>query len=137
MRKRKKVELQPLTRHEELPVGADSLAIRSLIALFILQILSNGEKCTHEISMIFDKIKEVFPFSSSIYFVIFYMKDYEYLLSERRPVPGENRIRIYYTLTDKGRERLEACKKNYQQALQGLHYAMENVDALAASIHIE
>lgn len=99
---------------------ADSLK-KGTVELLILQLLCNGEMYGYELSQALQEqsggtlsIQE-----GSLYPTLYRLTDFGYI-TDRKEQVGKRRIRIYYSLTPEGRERLNALVKEYLNMNRGI-----------------
>ncbi len=96
------------------------------IELVLLALLQNEEKYGYQLAIELEEfsdgryeLKE-----ATMYPTLYRMLQNEYVTSEQRLV-GERRQRVYYQITEKGREHLEKLILDYHKVIKGIDMILE------------
>jgi PadR family transcriptional regulator PadR len=115
------------SRTRALKVFSVTDAVRKSAAeVLVLHLLAENEMYTYELSQIIkERSKGVLVFST-LYQAIYRLKDLGYVIESRKDITEDNRTRVYFAITDKGKEVLPKMIDEYStvcNAINGILFA--------------
>lgn len=95
------------------PEGIRESLKKATTEMLVLFLLKQKSMYTYEMMSTVEKISGGKLTFNTLYLAIYRLQGFNYIEESRKIMSEGNRLRIYYTITDSGREYLAALEKNY------------------------
>lgn len=95
------------------PEGIRELIKKATTEMLVLFLLKQKSMYTYEMMATIEKLSEGQITFNTLYQAIYRLQGFAYVEESRRVMSDGNRVRIYYAITDQGRDYLAALIENY------------------------
>ena len=95
------------------PEGIRELIKKATTEMLVLFLLKQKSMYTYEMMATIEKLSEGQITFNTLYQAIYRLQGFAYVEESRRVMSEGNRVRIYYAITDQGRDYLAALIDNY------------------------
>ncbi len=96
------------------PEGIKSSLKKATTEMLVLFLLKQKSMYTYEMMSTVEKISGGELTFNTLYMAIYRLQGFNYIEESRKIMSEGNRLRIYYAITDSGREYLAALEENYR-----------------------
>lgn len=100
------------------------------VELLTLHLLQYGDKHGYQLVQLFQKLSggRLIVKEGSLYPMLYRMTEQGYICGEERLIPtdtGRSRMRVMYSITGAGRERLKLLREEYEDVHRGIQQVLE------------
>ena len=108
--------------------GFRSLLKRASTEMLILLALRSGPMYTYEIMNTLERLSDGYLAFNTLYIAIHRLNELQFLTEMERVISDDNRVRVYYSITESGREYLSNLIDEYRRFSDVLDAIMSQVD---------
>lgn len=94
---------------------------KSAAELLVLQILCEGSKYTYELAHIIRERSDGILVFSTLYQAIYRLKDLGYIQEVDKVLSEDNRVRVYFSITEEGRAVLPKMLEEYRTVVNAIN----------------
>ena len=93
--------------------GFKNLLKRATTEMLVLLVLRNRPMYTYEMMSALERKSNGYLSFNTLYLAIYRLRELLFIEETEKTVSGDNRVRVYFTITEAGREYLENLIKEY------------------------